>query len=103
MNNDHIFDIVVANAGSNTIGVLVSYGNGTFTPAMIFSTGDNSQPYGAAPGDINNDTYTDIVVANYRGNSIGVLLGYGNGSFGPVILMKMVDSILLWRVLGQIM
>jgi hypothetical protein len=89
VNNDNILDIVVANAGSSTLGVLLGYGNGLFAPVMIFSTGNNSSPYGAAPGDFNNDTYMDIVVANYQSNSIGVLLGYGNGKFATVVLYSM--------------
>ena len=92
VNNDNILDIVVANAGSSTLGVLLGYGNGIFAPVMTFSTGNNSSPYGAAPGDFNNDTYMDIVVANYHSNSIGVLLGYGNGTFATVVIYSMEDD-----------
>ncbi|CAF1255225.1 unnamed protein product, partial [Adineta ricciae] len=92
VNNDNKTDIVVANAGSDTIGVLLGYGNGSFAPVLLFSTGNDSQPYGAAAGDFNNDYIIDIVVANYRGNNVGVLLGFGNGSFGPVVTYSTNDG-----------
>ena len=34
-----------------------------------------------AVGDFNKDTRLDIAVASYGSNNVGVLLGYGNGSF----------------------
>jgi hypothetical protein len=34
-----------------------------------------------AVGDFNNDTRLDIAIANSDGNNVGVLLGFGNGSF----------------------
>jgi hypothetical protein len=34
-----------------------------------------------AVGDFNNDDHLDIAVANSATNNIGILLGYGNGSF----------------------
>jgi hypothetical protein len=40
-----------------------------------------SSPISVAVGDFNHDTQLDIVVANFGCNNIGVLLGYGNGSF----------------------
>ena len=46
-----------------------------------YSTGQHSSPYSLAVADFNRDTYTDIAVANYDSANIGILLGYGNGSF----------------------
>ncbi|CAF5105621.1 unnamed protein product, partial [Rotaria sp. Silwood1] len=46
---------------------------------MTYSTG--TSPNSVAVGDFNNDTHLDIVVANSKGNTVSVLLGYGNGSF----------------------
>jgi hypothetical protein len=40
-------------------------------------------------GDFNNDTRLDIVVANFDSNNIGVLLGYGNGSFANQTIYSM--------------
>jgi subtilisin-like proprotein convertase family protein len=41
-----------------------------------------SSPTGIATGDFNNDTKTDLVVANQGANNVSVLLGDGNGGFG---------------------
>ncbi|CAF4397115.1 unnamed protein product, partial [Adineta steineri] len=92
VNNDNILDIIVVNAGSNTIGVLLGLNNEMFAPVMTFSTGNSSSPYGGAAGDFNNDKNIDFVVANYLGNNIGVLLGFGNGSFAAVVTYSTEDG-----------
>jgi hypothetical protein len=80
-NNDNHLDVVVVNTYSNTIGVFLGFGNGSFTNQMIFSTGDWSSPTSVAVGDFNNDLYSDIVVSNYYSDNVGVFFGFGNGSF----------------------
>ncbi|CAF1456428.1 unnamed protein product [Rotaria sp. Silwood1] len=87
-NNDTILDIVVANLGSDTVGIFLGWGNGSFSNQKTFTTGLNSQPNAVAVGDLNNDTWVDIIVANYGTNNIGVMLGYGNGSFTSVKLFS---------------
>jgi len=54
---------------------LLGKGDGTFGAQTTFSTGDDSQPYGLAVADFNNDNRPDVVVANYGLNTVGVLLG----------------------------
>ncbi|CAF1065961.1 unnamed protein product [Rotaria sordida] len=80
-NHDNLLDIVVANSGTNSIGIFLNYGNKTFASQMTFSTEDHSRPISVATGDFNNDTHLDIAVANYDSHNIGIFLGYGNGSF----------------------
>jgi hypothetical protein len=80
-NNDKMLDIVVANYGTNDIGILLGHGNGTFADQTTYSTSLNSNPTSIALGDFNNDSQLDIVVANYGTGNIGMLLGYGNGTF----------------------
>jgi hypothetical protein len=81
LNNDNKLDIVVANYGTNNVGILLGYGNGTFQIQIIFTTFINSHPYSIAIDDLNSDTYLDIIVACSDTNNVGVLLGYGNGTF----------------------
>ena len=62
VNGDGKPDLVVANAGSNTVSVLLGNGNGTFKPQQTFATG--SYPVSVTVGDVNGDGKPDLVVAN---------------------------------------
>ncbi|CAF0961466.1 unnamed protein product [Adineta steineri] len=91
-NNDTYLDIVVANQESNSIGVLLGYGNGSLEYPVIYSTGSGSSPKSVAVSDLNNDKCLDIVVANSNGNNVGVFLGFCNGSFGSQTTFSTGDS-----------
>ncbi|CAF1487942.1 unnamed protein product, partial [Rotaria sordida] len=81
LNNDNRIDIVVANVGRNCIDVLFGQDNGTFSTIVTFSTGDSSTPWFVALSDVNNDNQLDMISANTGSGSIGIFLGYGNGTF----------------------
>ncbi|CAF3821681.1 unnamed protein product [Adineta steineri] len=80
LNNDNHLDFTIANSGTNTIGIFLGDGNGEFSEQMTYSTGNNSTPISIAVGNINNDTYLDIIVANEQTNTIMIFQGYGNGT-----------------------
>jgi len=108
VNGDGKPDIVVANYGCTavgscqmgTIGVLLANGNGTFQPAVTYSSGGYVTT-SVAVADVNHDGTLDLVVANFCGGgipvayngstectssgTIGVLLGNGDGTFKPVV------------------
>jgi len=88
-NNDTNLDIVVANYGSDNVGIFFGWGNGSFASQTTYSTGFDSSPYSLAVGDFNNDTVLDFVVANYGTNNVGVFLGYGDGTFANMIVFPM--------------
>ena len=90
-NEDNQLDIAIANYGTNNMGILLGYANGSFAEQQIYSTGRNSNPASIAIADLNNDTHLDIVIANYGSDSISIFLGYGNGSFVPQMKHR-VDS-----------
>ncbi|CAF4470791.1 unnamed protein product [Rotaria sp. Silwood2] len=92
MNNDTQLDIVVANSGTDNVGILYRYDNSTFASQITYSTGSRSQPYSVAVGDFNRDHLLDIEVANYGTNSIGILLPNGNGSFTSARLFSLGSS-----------
>ncbi|CAF5068662.1 unnamed protein product, partial [Rotaria sp. Silwood1] len=75
-NNDTRVDIAFASCDSDSLGVVLGYGNGSFGNVMPYSTGSSSSRYSVAVGDINNDTLEDVVIANYDNNNLGVFLGY---------------------------
>ena len=81
LNNDGRLDFVVANGGSDNVGVFLGLGNGTFSSQTTYSTGSESYPRCIAVADFNKDSHLDIVVCNYWDSTIGIFLGFGNGTF----------------------
>jgi hypothetical protein len=92
LNGDGKLDLVVANSYfSNTVGVLLGNGDGTFQPVVVYNSGGGS-PWSVAVADVNGDGKPDIVVANSSscygctGNGlVGVLFGNGDGTFQPAV------------------
>lgn len=68
-------DLLVANNGTNNIGMFFDYGNETFTYQKTFSTGSDSHPCSIAVSDMNNDNQSDLIIANYGINQIGIFFG----------------------------
>lgn len=85
LNDDGVPDLAVANHGSNTVSVLLGKGNGEFQSAMAFMVG--IRPRSIAVGDFNGDDVLDLAVANAVAdqymNNVSILLGNGEGMFGP--------------------
>jgi hypothetical protein len=83
LNNDERLDIVVANQGSDNIGVLLGQADGTFQLQGVFDSGTaNSSPNGVALLDANGDGKLDVAVSNKLSFDVSVLLGDGKGNFG---------------------
>ncbi|MGI4735249.1 MAG: FG-GAP repeat domain-containing protein [Janthinobacterium lividum] len=85
VNADGKPDLLTANYGTNSVGVLLGNGNGTFAAAVAYSTGSGSQPFGLAVADVNADGRPDIISANTFAYAVGVLLGNGNGTFAAMV------------------
>src|ERR1039458_8958743 len=105
-NNDGNLDMAIVNSTDNTVSILLSNGDGTFTgPAGAvlppgvpagYPPGPSSPTYkvGHNPqfvvaGDFNNDGKLDLAVANENDNTISILLGNGNGTFQPQTLVTL--------------
>lgn len=97
LNGDHHPDIVVTNqfAGNGdysdgSVSVLLGNGDGSFQPAVSYNPGGNKS-YSVAIADLNGDSKPDLVIANAcegkgsssncNNNTLGVLLGNGDGTF----------------------
>src|SRR5205814_7192434 len=85
VSGDGRLDLVVANSLANSVSVLLGNGDGTFQAAQKFDAGLGSGPIWVLIVDVNGDRKPDILLANQSRNSVGVLLGNGDGSFQPVM------------------
>ncbi|CAF3084775.1 unnamed protein product [Rotaria sp. Silwood2] len=92
LNNDSQLDIVVANSGTDTVGIFLGYNNGIFQAQKTYSTGSKSQPYSVVLGDFTDDNKLDIVALNYGTNSMGLLVGHGDGTFEDIRLYSLGTS-----------
>lgn len=81
VDGDNEMDIIVANSDGDNVGVLLNNGDGTFAAQTIYSTGTDSAPVSVAVNDADADGDDDIVVANQGGNSVGLFLNQGAGTF----------------------
>ncbi|CAF3790965.1 unnamed protein product [Rotaria sp. Silwood1] len=81
-NNDGLMDIGLVNSRAHNIGIFLGYGDISFGNQITYSTYPYLYPCSMAVGDFNNDTRVDIVFASCESDSVGIVLGYENGSFG---------------------
>jgi probable HAF family extracellular repeat protein len=79
LNGDDNDDLFVGGNGNSA--VLLGNGDGTFRPPVTISTGIIGIAFGVAIGDVNNDGHPDLVATNFIDNTVGVLLGNGDGTF----------------------
>src|SRR5262245_41828133 len=80
LNDDPFTDLAVANAGDDTVSVLLGNGDGTFAEAVNYPVGDN--PLWLEWDDFNEDFAPDLVTANGDG-TLTVLLNQLDGTFLP--------------------
>jgi Bacterial Ig-like domain (group 3)/FG-GAP-like repeat len=104
VNGDGKADLLVINScsngdncnGSDSIGVLLGNGDGTFQTAQIYDAG-GTDPISILAADVNGDGKIDLIVVNdcadtgetcqfSSAGQVGVLLGNGDGTFQPVQL-----------------
>lgn len=57
--------------------------NGRFNPDSLENFAVGQRPVAVAIEDLNDDGNLDLVAANAEAHSVSVLLGQGNGIFGP--------------------
>ena len=79
-------DLAVTNYDNNTVGVWINNGSGAFANSNNYAF--TGAPHGLVIGDVNGDSYLDIVGASNTAavvagaDTIGILLGNGDGTFG---------------------
>ncbi|CAF2593126.1 unnamed protein product [Rotaria sp. Silwood2] len=80
-NNDNQLDLTFNDYDGGQVAIMLGNGNGTFEAPVRFSTAHGSYPVDISVADFNSDNYLDIAVVNYGIDSVGILLGNGNGNF----------------------
>lgn len=103
VNGDGKPDLVTANQfgaqGDNrAVGVLLGNGDGTFQPAVVFSSGD-VWVTSVAVGDLNADAKPDLVLAN--GSNVGVLLNNTSFCTTPPMITLSTTPAALWPPNGK--
>jgi hypothetical protein len=101
LNNDGRLDIVVANFGTNNVGIFVGFENASFARQIELSIVP-SRPISISLADFNNDKLLDIATANYGTHSVSIFYGHGNGNFSSPIPYSMgYDSLPLSLASGH--
>jgi hypothetical protein len=88
VNGDGIPDLLVANSySSDTIGVLLGNGDGTFKPVVVYSSGGGG-PITIIPADLTGNGNIDLIVGNQSpcyactgDGVVSILFGNGDGTF----------------------
>jgi|KBSMisStandDraft_5_1062788.scaffolds.fasta_scaffold24597_2 hypothetical protein len=87
-NRDGKLDLAMSDQGGG-VSVLLGNGDGTFGTAANFPISGGNFANGLAAGDFNGDGILDIAASNpgppdlFQGTNVSVLLGHGDGTFGP--------------------
>lgn len=113
VNRDGKIDLIIANqcpgpdycASPGVIGVLLGNGDGTFEPALTYSSG-GAGPDSVAVADLNGDGNLDIATVNGHDSTVAVLLGNGDGTFQsahtfPSGGYDIIDQVLIADVNGD--
>ena len=77
-NGDGKVDLAVANAGGNSVSILLGNDDGTFTPGLGSPIAVGSRPTAVAGGDFNSDGKPDLAVAGADDSTVKILLGNGD-------------------------
>jgi predicted NUDIX family NTP pyrophosphohydrolase len=79
LDSDGDMDLIVANANSDNVSVLLNNGDGTFAARADYGAGNS--PISAFPSDLDGDGDMDLAVANLNSNDVSILLNNGDGTF----------------------
>ena len=91
-NGDGVLDLAIANSSSNTVSVLQNTtapgaNAASFATKQDFATG--TEPVSLALADLSGDGAIDLAVANYRSNTVSVLLN----TAGPAVTITRATAV----------
>ncbi|HLT36081.1 MAG TPA: VCBS repeat-containing protein, partial [Enhygromyxa sp.] len=91
LDNDSILDLAVSILNHDTVEVLLGDGGGGFGPRTAFAS-DGDHPIELSFGLFNHGSAPDLVVANFDGKSLALLLGAGSGQLNPAQLYPLAGK-----------
>jgi hypothetical protein len=86
VNGDGYPDVCTANYGTSTSDVFLTQKTGGLSSPRAYSTGSSSYPTGIALGDLNGDTYLDLVTSNSGSDTASLLLNQQDGTFASALI-----------------
>ncbi len=81
IDGDGATDLIALSTDTNEVGLLLSNGDGTFAPEVLFAVGE--RPSQVTVGDVDADGYEDVMVINDSSSDLSLLFGNGIGSLLP--------------------
>jgi Bacterial Ig-like domain (group 3)/FG-GAP-like repeat len=97
VNGDGKTDLILGFA-PDQVSVFRGNGDGTFQPGENYGSGADGYPDTVTVADVNGDGKPDLLVGNQNSKNIGVLLGNGDGTFGPVATYGSGPSAEPWSI-----
>jgi len=85
LDRDGFLDLTIVNEVTADLRVFMNRGDltGTFDDFLQPPSPVNIQASPSEPADFNRDGFTDICVANIATHTVSILLGQGDGTYGP--------------------
>jgi len=85
VNHDGRPDVITANYHGNAVSVLITSAAGALGPPASYPTRAGAETSNLAVGDLNNDTFVDVIATNPQTASVSVLLGQPDGTLAPAV------------------
>jgi VCBS repeat protein/ASPM-SPD-2-Hydin domain-containing protein len=82
-NGDGKLDLAATAFYNGMVAVMIGNGDGTFKPAVYYPVGGNETASSIVTVDLRGNGILDLVVTNSLNAKVEVLLGNGDGTFGP--------------------